>query len=153
MDGWSDEGEEWSWRRWCGEATHVGPREEEEAVAMKRLSSVWRGSMIRGATTLLVGNEDAADFRDSKERWRWRRGSGGCRQLWCRVEMRQCVWQWRRERLVVEVSRWGEDIGIGADYGLWRRIREEVRGSGREWKRERIRRRRRKRTRSWLWRV
>ena len=105
--------------------------------ATLRLSSVWRGSMIRGATALLVGNEDAADFRDSKERWRWRRGSGGCRQLWCRVEMRQCVWQWRRERLVVEVSRWGEDIGIGADYGLWRRLRlmaPNPRGGAWPWK-------------------
>ncbi|KAJ9697716.1 hypothetical protein PVL29_007035 [Vitis rotundifolia] len=48
----------------------VDHREEEEAVAMKRLSSMWRGSMIGGATALLLRNEDAADLGDGKEKWR-----------------------------------------------------------------------------------
>lgn len=120
---------------------------------VRRSDACWTtgGGRGSGDEATVVGVAWKYDpWRDCLARGEWRR----CRFQRQQGEVEVAAWVWwlspavvprgdetmclagRRERLVVEVSRWGEDIGIGADYGLWRRIREEVRGSGKNKKKK-----------------
>ena len=121
---------------------------------VRRSDACWTtgGGRGSGDEATVVGVAWKYDpWRDCLARGEWRR----CRFQRQQGEVEVAAWVWwlspavvprgdetmclagRRERLVVEVSRWGEDIGIGADYGLWRRLRlmaPNPRGGAWQWK-------------------